>query len=86
MTAWKHVSLKDCDLAVGRVTVKLGPEGHVIEPSPDALALIEKWNTHAGFILDVEPDQEETQPPAPIPPPAHKAKRRGRPRKVREET
>ena len=86
MTAWKHVSMRDCDLAVGRVTVKLGKRGQVLDASPDALAVIERWNTHAGFVVDTDPDQKETQPPSSVPPPKPKARRRGRPRKVREET
>lgn len=85
MTAWRHNKYKNCSLAVGQSSVKLGAHGEVLEASDAALLMIQQWGAHAGFeqiSVQADPEEQETLPPAPVDPPKPKAKRRGRPRKV----
>lgn len=85
MTAWRHTKYKNCNLAVGQSSVRLGAQGEVLEASEEALRIIRQWGSHAGFEVLSERDfqeEQETMPPAPVAPPKPKATRKGRPRKV----
>ncbi len=87
MTAWRHNKYKNCNLAVGQSSVKLGAHGEVLEASDAALLVIQQWGAHAGFeqiSVPADPEEQETLPPVPVDPPKPKVRRRGRPRKVQD--